>query len=104
MPFNLAQGEGGEKAIGFLRRAKREQTGKEQGVLAKKYKIESVPSVIVCDGKSGLVNAANIKTELGEEPEDGLESALRRIHVFPEGSRAARSCADSQSRHVRQNQ
>lgn len=54
VPYNRSQGENGETAIGYVRKAKRD-AGKPQGTLGVKFNMESVPQFIVLDGNTGDV-------------------------------------------------
>lgn len=64
--WEIAQEGKQARAIGFVRKAKRE-AGQEQGVLGAKYGIASVPTVVVVDGETGkaIVPAAHENVEGG---------------------------------------
>eukprot|EP00928_Gymnodinium_smaydae_P088372 TRINITY_DN72470_c0_g1_i1.p1 TRINITY_DN72470_c0_g1~~TRINITY_DN72470_c0_g1_i1.p1 ORF type:complete len:203 (+),score=55.22 TRINITY_DN72470_c0_g1_i1:65-673(+) len=71
VPYNRAQGNG-ETPIGFIRKKHRQELGKPMGTLQEKWKLGSVPSIIVLDSKGKLITD-DIRKELGDEPEDGVE-------------------------------
>eukprot|EP00927_Polykrikos_kofoidii_P075338 TRINITY_DN71483_c0_g1_i1.p1 TRINITY_DN71483_c0_g1~~TRINITY_DN71483_c0_g1_i1.p1 ORF type:complete len:205 (+),score=43.31 TRINITY_DN71483_c0_g1_i1:53-667(+) len=71
IPYNKAQGNG-EMPLGFVRKKVRDETGKPLGFFQRRYKLESVPSILVFDRRTGnLVADSSLRQELGDGPEDG---------------------------------
>mmetsp|Transcript_62137 Transcript_62137/g.133609 ORF Transcript_62137/g.133609 Transcript_62137/m.133609 type:complete len:240 (+) Transcript_62137:89-808(+) len=71
VPFDLAQGENGKTPIAYVRKAKRD-AGKPQGVLGAKFKLASVPQLIVLDGKTGNVVCEKPMEQVGSTAAEGF--------------------------------
>jgi len=81
MPYNRAQGIG-EEALGFIRKRVRQERAaaegnpalaNKQGALASRFKVDALPTIVVCDGKTAVNLYEDFITEKGKEPADGHE-------------------------------
>eukprot|EP00929_Paragymnodinium_shiwhaense_P113538 TRINITY_DN8181_c0_g1_i1.p1 TRINITY_DN8181_c0_g1~~TRINITY_DN8181_c0_g1_i1.p1 ORF type:complete len:205 (-),score=69.69 TRINITY_DN8181_c0_g1_i1:154-768(-) len=72
VPYSKAQGVD-EAPIGFIRKKIREETGKPMGTLQEKWKLGSVPSIVVLNGKTGEVITDKMTRDKGEKAADGIE-------------------------------
>lgn len=100
MPYSAAQGADGQLPLGYVRKKVREDTGKQQGILGAKYKVQSLPFVVVLDGRKGGLTYSRFIVDVGDQPIDGHRFTARAPPSWLEAYDADEPPADTALRQL----